>query len=240
MFTIQWPKLIRGTLVKRYNRFLADVRLEGGRLVTAHCPNTGSMRGCAEPGRPVYLSLSDNPTRKYPYTWELIQMPDSLVGVNTNTPNRLVFGSISARMVPALAGYTTVKREVAVAKGARIDIALEDASAVRCYVEVKNCTLVENGVALFPDAPTERGRRHLVELARLAADGYRCAMFYLIQRMDAERFSPAADIDPKYSRQLAAARAGGVEIFAYDVNIDLAGIRLNRSLPVVGRGLENN
>jgi sugar fermentation stimulation protein A len=198
------------------------------------------MRGCAEPGRPVYLSLSDNPKRKYPHTWELIQMPDSLVGVNTNTPNRLVFGSLSARMVPALGGYTTVKREVPVAKGVRIDIALGDASAIRCYVEVKNCTLGENGMALFPDAPTERGRRHLVELARLAADGYRCAMFYLIQRMDAERFSPAADIDPEYSRQLTAAKAGGVEIFAYDVNIDLAGIRMNRSLPVVVGGFENN
>jgi sugar fermentation stimulation protein A len=237
---IPFPPLIRGTLLQRYKRFLADVRLENGRTVTAHCPNTGSMTGCAQPGRPVYLSVSDNPKRKYPYTWELIDMPGSLVGVNTNTPNRLVFETLRNGMIEEFAEYAVVKREVSIAKGVRIDIAMGNESADRCYLEIKNCTLVEGGIARFPDAVTERGRRHLIELERLAAEGYRCAMFYLIQRMDAERFAPAADIDPAYSRQLTAAKAGGLEILAYDVNIDLAGIRLNRSLPVDIRGVENN
>ena len=230
--SLPFPPLIRGILLRRYKRFLADVRLEDGRMVTAHCPNTGSMKGCAEPGRPVYLSVSDNPKRKLPYTWELIRMPGSLVGVNTNTPNRLVHDSLRAGLIPPLAGYPSVRREVPVARGTRFDIALGDDSGIRCFVEVKNCTLVENGVARFPDAVTTRGQRHLLELIRLVADGYRCAMFYLVQRMDAEIFTPAAAIDPEYSRQLAAAKSAGVEIFAYDVNIGLEGIRLNRALPV--------
>ncbi len=229
--TISFPPLIRGTLLRRYKRFLADVRLENGRTVTAHCPNTGSMKGCAEAGRCVYLSKADNPKRKYPYTWELIRMPGSLVGVNTNTPNRLVYESLRAGAVPELAGYGSLRREVSVAKGTRIDIAMEDGSQGRCYIEVKNCTWVEDGVALFPDAATERGQRHLAELQRLVEQGCRCAMFYLIQRTDAESFAPAIGIDPEYGRRLAAAAAAGVEVFAYDVRIDLSGIRLNRSLP---------
>jgi sugar fermentation stimulation protein A len=230
--TLPFPPLICGTLLRRYKRFLADVRLEDGRTATAHCPNTGSMKGCAEPGRPVYLSVSDNPKRKLPYTWELIRMPGSLVGVNTNTPNRLVHQALRAGAIPQLAGYPSVRREVSVSRGTRFDIALEDDAGIRCFVEVKNCTLVENGRALFPDAVTTRGQRHLAELARLVADGYRCAMFYLIQRMDAEIFAPAVDIDPEYGRRLAASAAAGVEVFAYDVKIDPAGIRLNRALPV--------
>ncbi len=231
-FALPFPPLIRGTLLRRYKRFLADVRLDDGRMVTAHCPNTGSMAGCAEPGRPVYLSVSDNPKRKLPYTWELIDMPGSLVGVNTNTPNRLVFEALRNGRIPGFSEYAVVKQEVPIAKGVRIDIAMGDESEHRCYLEIKNCTLVADGVARFPDAVTERGRRHLIELERMAARGFRSAMFYLIQRMDASAFAPAADIDPKYSRQLARAAAAGVEILAYDVVIDLAGICLNRPVPV--------
>ncbi|MGD8366376.1 MAG: DNA/RNA nuclease SfsA [Desulfobacterales bacterium] len=230
--TLPFPPLIRGTLLRRYKRFLADVRLENGRIVTAHCPNTGSMAGCAQPGRPVYLSVSDNPKRKLPYTWELIDMPGSLVGVNTNTPNQLVFETLRGGMIDEFSEFPVVRREVPIAKGVRIDIALGDESTHRCFLEIKNCTLVEDGIARFPDAVTQRGRRHLIELERLVAQGYRCAMFYLIQRMDASAFAPAAAIDPGYSRQLASATSAGVEVFAYDVVIDLTGIRLNRPLSV--------
>ena len=229
---IAFPQLIRGTLVRRYKRFLADVVLEDGRTVTAHCPNTGSMKGCSEPGRTVYLSKSNNPSRKLAYTWELIQMTSSLVGVNTGVPNQLVYQALSAGTVPELSGFESVRKEVTVAKGSRIDIVMEDRDGRQCFVEVKNCTLVKDGVALFPDAVTGRGLRHLSELARLVADGHRCAMFYLIQRTDAASFAPAAAIDPDYSRGLAAAAAAGVEVVAYDVRIDLAGVALNAGLPV--------
>jgi sugar fermentation stimulation protein A len=229
---IAFPKLVSGTLIRRYKRFLADVALANGRTVTAHCPNTGSMKGCSEPGRPVYLSRSENPKRKLAYTWELIQMPASLVGVNTGVPNRLVYSALSAGAVPELSGYDSVRREVSVAKGARIDIAMEDRSGGRCFVEVKNCTLVEDGVARFPDAVTGRGLRHLSELVRLVRAGSRCAMFYLIQRTDAFCFSPAAAIDPAYSRGLGAAISAGVEVVAYDVRIDPTQVALNRALPV--------
>ncbi|MCF8053276.1 MAG: DNA/RNA nuclease SfsA [Desulfobacterales bacterium] len=230
--SIAFPKLIRGTLIRRYKRFLADVALEDGRIVTAHCPNTGSMKGCSQAGRPVYLSESDNPRRKLSYTWELIEMPSSLVGVNTGIPNRLVYNALSAGIVPELSGYERVRKEVSVGNGSRIDIVMEDRLANRCFVEIKNCTLVEDGVAQFPDAVTGRGLRHLLELSRLVSEGHRCAMFYLIQRTDAASFAPAAAIDPEYSRGLAAAEASGVKIIAYDVRIDLDGVALNRKLPV--------
>ncbi len=230
--SIPFPKLIRGTLIRRYKRFLADVVLEDGQTVTAHCPNTGSMKGCSEAGRPVYLSRSDNPRRKLAYTWELIHMPSSLVGVNTGVPNRLVCSALSAGIVPEFSGYESVRREISLGNGSRIDIVMEDRHANRCFVEVKNCTLVENGVALFPDAVTDRGLRHLSELSQLRSEGHRCAMFYLIQRMDAACFAPAAAIDPEYSKGLAAAAAAGVEAVAYDVRIDLDGVALNRKLPV--------
>jgi sugar fermentation stimulation protein A len=230
---IPWPELVSGTLIRRYKRFLADVRLADGRTVTAHCPNTGSMKGCCEPGRPVYLSVHDNPKRKLKFTWELIQMPTSLVGVNTGIPNRLVYESLRSGAVSGLAGYPKARREVTVSRGSRIDIRLEDAAADRrCYIEVKNCTLVEDDAALFPDAVTDRGRRHLEELQRLVDAGNRCAMFFLVQRTDAKFFAPAASIDPAYARELVRSVERGVEVFSYDVHIDLKGIRLKRPLPL--------
>ena len=225
-----WPELIPGTLIKRYKRFLADVQLESGKIVTAHCPNTGSMQGCCEPGRPVYLSRHDNPKRKLKYTWQLIAMPASLVGINTLVPNRLVFESINAGLVPELSGYENVQREVRIGDHSRIDLMLTDASNGRCYVEIKNCTLVSDGIAYFPDAATARGLKHLNELVELTASGFRTVMFYFIQRMDASVFKPADHIDPAYSRQLRRAAEHGIEILAYDVFIDQKWIRLNRKI----------
>jgi sugar fermentation stimulation protein A len=228
---IPWPELIPGTLLRRYKRFLADVRLENGETVTAHCPNSGSMKACCQPGQPVYLSFHDNPKRKLNYTWELIQMPDSLVGVNTQVPNRLAAHAIASGDVAELNGYESVRREVKAGKKSRIDILLSSPNRRPCYVEVKNCTLVTDGVATFPDAVTVRGQKHLMELQDLWSAGCRCAMFFLIQRMDARSFAPADHIDPEYGKKLRQAAQNGVEIIVYDVAIDLKDIRLNDRVP---------
>ena len=228
---LTWPELIPGTLLKRFKRFLADVKLETGEIVTAHCPNTGSMKGCSEPGRTIYLSSHNNPKRKYKYTWELIAMPTSLVGVNTLVPNRLVFKSIDQKLIPELSQYTHIQREVKIGEHSRIDLMLTDDNARRCYVEIKNCTLVNETVAQFPDAVTSRGLKHINELENLTAAGHRCMMFYFIQRMDAQVFRPADHIDPKYGRRLRQAVGNGIEVLAYDVQIDLQGIELNKKIP---------
>ena len=228
---LPWPELIPGTLVKRYKRFLADVKLETGEMVTAHCPNTGSMRGCAEPGRTVYLSSHNNPKRKYKYTWQLIAMPTSLVGVNTQVPNQLVYQSIDQKLIPELVGYQSILREAKIGEHTRIDLMLTDGGGKRCYVEIKNCTLVSKTIAQFPDAVTSRGLKHLIELENLAEAGHRCMMFYFIQRMDAQVFKPADHIDPAYGRRLRQALKKGIEVVAYDVRINLQGIELNQKIP---------
>jgi sugar fermentation stimulation protein A len=230
--TLSLPPLIPGILVKRYKRFLADVRLENGETVTAHCPNSGSMKASAEPGRPVYLSRSDNPKRKLAYTWELIHMPGSLVGVNTLLPNRLVHAAIAAGEVEALRGYSNIRREVSIGNHSRIDLMLSGGPMPPCYVEVKNCTWVQEGIAQFPDAVTQRGKKHMTALRDLTKEGYRAAVFFLIQRMDADIFMPAREIDPNYAEALAAAEKAGVMVLAYDVELALEEIRLRRPLPV--------
>lgn len=228
---IPWPDLIPGTLIRRYKRFLADVQLENGHEVTAHCPNSGTMKACSDPGRRVYLSSHDNPRRKLKYTWEIIHMPDSLVGVNTLIPNKLVKYAIERNLIRELSGYHEVIPEIGVGNGSRLDFLLQKKNGARCFVEVKNCTLVEEKTAYFPDAVTQRGRKHLVQLQRLIAEGNRCVMFYLVQRMDAETFKPADHIDPAYGREFRKAQRHGVEMLVYDVAIDLNCIRLNRALP---------
>jgi sugar fermentation stimulation protein A len=228
---LPWPQLICGTLIRRYKRFLADVRLDNGDTVTAHCPNTGSMKGCSEPGRTVYLSSHNNPKRKLKYTWELIEMPASLVGVNTLVPNRLVFESIKFGQIPELAGYDSLETEVSIGNHSRIDLMISGCARQPCYVEVKNCTLVSDGMAYFPDAVTARGLKHIREMLRLKAAGFRTVMFYFIQRMDADVFKPADHIDAAYGRELRRAAKEGLEILAYDVLIDFKHIRLHRNIP---------
>jgi sugar fermentation stimulation protein A len=210
---------------------MADVKLADGEVVTAHCPNSGSMRECCEPGRPVYLSFHDNPKRKLKYTWELIEMPTSIVGINTLIPNRLVAESIEAGLVSDLNGYDNIAREVKTSDNTRLDILLSSEDGNRCYVEIKNCTLVKEGVACFPDAVTSRGLKHLVELSSLVSKGFRCVIFYVIQRMDAKIFQPADHIDPAYGRELRQVLKHGVEILVYDTRIDLKTISLNRKMP---------
>ena len=228
---LTWPPLIPGTLVKRYNRFIADITLTSGQTISAHCPNSGRMKACCEPGRPVYVSLHNNPKRKLKYTWELIEMPTSMVGINTQIPNRLVATSIEAGLVPDLSGYDSIFREVKTSGKTRLDILLSKGEKNGCYVEIKNCTLVEDGMACFPDAVTSRGLKHLVELRSLVSAGFRCVIFYVIQRMDALTFQPADHIDPAYGKELRRALKNGVEILVYDTQIDLKTIRLNRKIP---------
>ena len=227
------PPLMGGILIKRYKRFLADVRLDDGSIVTAHCPNSGSMRGCCEPGRPVYLSQSDNPKRKLKYTWELMEMPQTLIGINTLIPNKLVTASIAHGLVPELSGYTGFRPEVKTSDHTRLDILLTREDGADCYVEVKNCTLVENGVARFPDAVTTRGQKHLSELERLVGEGHRGVIFFLVQRMDANCFMPAADIDPVYAKALARVVRNGVEVIARSAVMTRELISMGEALPVI-------
>ena len=224
--------LIPGRLVRRYQRFLADVALEDGSIVTAHCANTGSMRGCKEPGSPVLLSASPNPHRKLPYTWELVEVAGHWVGINTSLPNRLAREGIEAGIVAELQGYAAIRGEVPYGANSRIDLLLEGTGG-RCYVEVKNVTLAEGGRALFPDAVTERGQKHLRELQRVVAAGDRGVIFFVVQRGDVASVSPADAIDPVYGRLLREAVASGVEALAYLAQVTPEEIRLVRPLPIL-------
>lgn len=230
--SVELPELYRGVLVKRYKRFLVDVQMDDGSLVTAHCNNTGSMKGCAEPGSRVWLSYHDNPKRKHKYSWELVETGECLVGINTLLPNALVARSIEAGAVPSLAGYDSLRREVTVEKGTRLDMVLYTDGVPPCNVEVKNCTLVRDGVAAFPDAVTERGRKHLLVLAALKEKGERGVIFFLVQRPDALRFTPADDIDPAYGKTLREVAAMGVEIEAWRARVTERCVTLECALPV--------
>ncbi|MBI5251333.1 MAG: DNA/RNA nuclease SfsA [Desulfomonile tiedjei] len=226
---LPWPALTKGVLVRRYKRFMADVLLDGGELVTTHCPNSGSMKSCCEPGRPVYLSRSSNPKRRLAYTWELIEMPSSLVGVNTGVPNKLVRQSVIDEVIPELLGYESVRAEVRYGLNSRLDLLLESPGK-SCFVEIKNCTLIDGNVAYFPDAVTTRGLKHLVDLQEIAKSSNRAVIFFLVQRMDASIFRPADHIDPAYGLELRRAMRNGVEILCYDVSISLENIALNKPL----------
>lgn len=229
--------LVRGRLVQRYKRFLADVRLDSGESVTATCPNTGSMMGLAVPGAMVWLSVSASPTRKYAHTWELVEADlgrgPVLVGINTHHPNRLVSEAIGDGLIPEVAGYAGLRREVKYGLSSRIDILLEDEKKGLAYVEIKNVHLSRtHGLAEFPDSVTERGVKHLNELSAMVAAGHRAIMLYLIQRADAERFALAPDIDPRYAEAFAAARLAGVEAIAYACRVTPEAITVARPVPV--------
>lgn len=226
------PPLIAGTLVKRYKRFLADVLLEDGSEVTVHCPNSGSMKGCAVPGSRVFLSRSSNPKRKYPFGWELVESDGFWAGINTGLPNRLTHEAIEDGTVTELQGYTAIRPEVPYGEHSRIDLLLEGPAA-RCFVEVKNVTLVENGRALFPDAVTTRGQKHLQELMRVVREGDRGVIFFTVQRGDGASVSPADLIDPEYGRLLRLAVESGVEALAYRAVVTPEEIRLSERLPVI-------
>ena len=225
--------LISGRLARRYKRFLADVELESGETVTAHCPNPGSMMGLAEPGMTVWLSRARNPKRKLKYSWELVAADDTLVGINTGHPNGLVAEAVAAGAMPELAGFERLRQEVRYGKNSRIDILLENDGAPPCYVEVKNVHLRRSpGLAEFPDSVTARGAKHLVELGDMVESGARAAMVYLVQRNDCETFKIAADIDPNYDKALGLALERGVEALCYACEVAPEGIEVVRPLPV--------
>lgn len=226
------PPLIAGTLITRYKRFLADVLLEDSSVVTVHCPNTGSMKGCATPGSRVMLSRSLNPERKYPLGWELVEAEGYWVGINTGLPNRLTREAIEDGTIAELQGYTAIRPEVPYGEHSRIDLLLEGPSG-RCFVEVKNVTLVEDGRALFPDAVSTRGQKHLQELMRVVREGSRGVIFFTVQRGDGNSVSPADFIDPEYGRLLRLALENGVEALAYRALVSPDEIRLTERLPVI-------
>ena len=231
--------LLRGTLLQRYKRFLADVRLDDGRLVTASCPNTGSMMGLTAPGSVVWLSENDSPTRKYRHTWEMVEADlgkgPTLVGINTGLPNKLVAEAIAAGSVEALAGYPDVRREVKYGRNSRIDLLLACAEKGLCYVEVKNVHMSRrHGLAEFPDSVTERGAKHLDELSDMVRAGHRAVMVYLIQRGDAKRLSLARDVDPTYCAAFDRAMVAGVEAIALRCRMSTEEVVVDRVVPMVG------
>ncbi len=224
--------LISGRLIRRYKRFLADVELGDGQIVTAHTPNTGSMQGCAEPGSRVWLRDSGNPKRKYPFSWELVETLDGqMVGINTGLANHLVREAIETGVIRELAGYTEIRTEVNYgSENSRIDLLLRGEGRADCYVEVKNVTLVIEGQARFPDAVTTRGSKHLRELMAMVRTGYRAVCCFCVQRGDALSFAPADQIDPAYGGLLRMAQVAGVELLAYSAEPTLQRIRLSRFL----------
>jgi sugar fermentation stimulation protein A len=229
---VKLPALVEGRLLRRYKRFLADVELADGSTITVHCPNSGSMKGCGLPGSRVMLSRSSNADRKYPFTWELVEAAGYWAGINTGLPNRLVREAIVDGVVPELQGYDTIRPEVPYGEHSRIDLLLEG-HGCRCFVEVKNVTLVEGGRALFPDAVTTRGQKHLKELMRVVREGDRGVIFFTVQRGDGDGVSPADMIDPEYGRLLRLALESGVEALAYRALVTPDEIVLTERLPII-------
>ena len=219
-------------LIRRYKRFLADVELPEGRVLTVHCPNSGSMLGCLLPGSPVRISQSDNVRRKYAYTLEMIMVNDVWVGINTSLTNHLVHEALDLGIISEIGVVDTIRPEVKVSDKSRLDFLLTK-NGKKIYVEVKNCTLAENGTAMFPDAVTVRGTKHLRELLALRESGSEACVLFCVQRMDAKRFSPASHIDPLYAETLAAVKEQGVQVLAYQADVSPEQIKVVGSLPVM-------
>lgn len=229
------PDLLQGRLIRRYKRFLADVRLADGSEVTAHCPNTGSMKNCAEPGSRVWLLDVNSPTRKLRYRWELVEVEGRyLACINTGRANTLVKEAVIADRIEALTGYSRVQSERPYGnEGSRIDLLLTGAGLPDCYVEVKNVTLLEgNGLGVFPDAVTTRGRKHLRELMAVVQAGGRGVLLFNVAHTGIQRVEPAWNIDPAYAETLVEAKDAGVEVLAYGVDISPGRLCLDHQLPV--------
>jgi sugar fermentation stimulation protein A len=230
-------QLVEGRLIRRYKRFLADVELAGGDVVTAHCANPGSMLGLNDPGARVWLSRSTNPKRKLAFSWELIEVDlgagPALVGINTGSPNGAVAAAIQAGLIPQLTGYARLRREVAYGGNSRIDILLDDEAKPPCYVEIKNVHLMRSaGLAEFPDSVTARGAKHLKALSGMVGEGARAVMVYFVQRGDAQSFTLAHDLDPAYARAFREAALCGVEALAVAAEVTLEGLALPRAIPL--------
>ncbi len=227
-------ELTAARLIKRYKRFLADVTMADGSELTVHTPNTGSMQGCCDAGSIVYLRDTQNPKRKYRWSWEMSTASNgTLVGVSTALANGLVDEAIQNGLVADLSVYSQRKPEVRYGENSRIDWLLSDPGKPDCYVEVKNVTLSEGEVALFPDAVTTRGAKHLQELMAMVSSGSRAAMVYCIQRGDVDAFKPADAVDPTYGKLLRKAAASGVEVYALTAEVLPTGVTLKRRVPAL-------
>lgn len=228
---MKFEALQKGTLVKRYKRFLTDIELEDGTLILAHCANSGSMKSCLEEGAEVYCSPVSDPKRKTRFTWEMILIGAGWVGINTGIPNQLAFAWIREGVIEGFEQYDIVRREVKW-EDSRFDIYLENGEE-KCFVEVKNVTLKIGNMAMFPDAVTTRGRKHLETLIRVKEQGMRAVMLYFVQRMDVDAFTPAAEIDPGYAAAFDKAMAAGVEVLVVQAKVTPEEITFARMLPVL-------
>jgi len=236
--------LKKSTLIKRYKRFLADVTLEDVTLkddtikdgaTTIHVSNTGSMKGCGSPGDTVWYSTSDNPKRKYPYSWELTETKQGhLICVNTIAANKLVEEAINNHVITEVNGYKTLKREVKYGtENSKVDFMLTDPDRVDCYLEVKSCTFLENEQGYFPDAITVRGQKHIRELIEMVAQGKRAVLLFTVLHSGINSVSPAKHIDPKYTELLLEASKAGVEIIAYKAQLSVAEMTLSSKIPII-------
>lgn len=223
--------LAHGRLVSRYKRFFADVVLDDGTAVTAHCPNPGAMLGVNQPGMGVWLSRSDDPKRKLAHTLELVEVGNRLVGINTLAPNRLVAEALAAQAIPELAGYAQVRREVKYGEASRVDFLLTDPGRPACWLEIKNCHLSRQPpLAEFPDCVAARSAKHLRELSVMTLAGDRAVVLFTVQREDCEAFSACRDIDPKFATALDEAADAGVEVLVYGCEMSVEGIGLSQPL----------
>lgn len=223
--------LKRGQLVQRYKRFLADIVLEDGSEITAHCPNPGAMLGLNMPGLPVWVSRSPDPKRTLAHTLELVEVDGGLVGINTMHPNRLVAEALAADAIPELTGYAVHRREVKYGQASRVDFLLEAPDRPRCWLEVKNCHLRRAGtLAEFPDCVAARSTKHLRELEAMVAEGDRAVALFVVQRTDCDAFSACHDLDPAFARGLEAAADSGVEVLVYGCDISPNAVRIARPM----------
>lgn len=229
MAFIEFDKPIRkGRFIKRYKRFFADIKMDNGNIITAHCPNTGTMKSCLEENAPAIVWDSKNPKRKLKYSFKAISINGVWIGIDTILPNKLAMLCLQEKEIDQLSSYRTIEREKQMGLNSRVDLLLSDhpdKPGQLCFVEVKNVTLVENKVALFPDAVTTRGQKHLIELMQQIDNGHEAAMLYMIQRKDGKSFEPAKEIDPKYAELLVEAKHHGVMIFAMSCEVCEQGVK---------------
>jgi sugar fermentation stimulation protein A len=225
------PSLVEGRLLRRYKRFLADVELADGQRITAHCPNTGAMTGCTPEGARVWLSRSDSKTRKYPHTWELVETPEGLACIHSARANAVVHEAFEQGVIPEFSDYPECRREVAYGRGSRADLQLTG-PAGEVLVEVKSVTLCrQGGLGVFPDAVSERGRKHIVELCESLAPGRRALLMFCVFHRGIDRVSAAGDIDPRYRAALDDALDRGLEVQAWRAEVSPGELRLTESLP---------
>jgi sugar fermentation stimulation protein A len=220
------PPLIPGRLIQRYKRFLADVQLDTGEVVTAHCPNPGSMKSCQAPGWEVRLSYNPSPKRKLAYTLEMVHNGEVWISVNTSRTNALVKEALEAKRIPELADYSQIRPEVKYGEKSRVDFLLTQTGHPDCYLEVKQVSLRVDDDLAFPDAVSERARKHLGDLLAVQAQGARAVLLFVISRGDGLHFRPAHEIDPAYAQALAKAQEQGLEVLVYRAEVSPEGVRI--------------